>query len=431
MELIELYKLVRGSAGICTDTRSIRQGEIFFALKGPSHDGNRYATTAVMKGAVAAITDDKSLNGEKIIVVNDVLKTLTDLAVIHRKALTVPVIGITGTNGKTTTKELVTSVLSAKGRVHSTAGNLNNHIGVPLTLLSAPEDTIFLVVEMGANHRGEIESLCETARPTHGIITNIGKAHLEGFGSFDNLIATKTELYHWLKKEGGIAFFNERNPLLKELVFKILNKAVPYSGPSGTDIIVTTADKDDMFLNVAVDYQGQKHFFSTNLFGSYNLDNIRAAMAVGIFFGVPFDAIIAAISSYIPANNRSQVMKTDSNTLICDSYNANPSSMAKALASFSSLPAKKKMVILGDMLELGVDTVVEHKAIVESLDGFGEIEICLVGPNFGSVSNNKKINLFATSGELREWLKQTKLSGYTILVKGSRGMMLEKIYDVL
>jgi len=431
MELNELYSLVRSSAGICTDTRSLSRGEVFFALKGPSHDGNRYATAALTAGAVAAVTDDPSLKGKNIIGVTDVLTTLTELAVIHRKTLQVPVIAITGTNGKTTTKELVTAVLSRKKKVHSTAGNMNNHIGVPLTLLGAPADTGYLVLEMGANHQGEIASLCGTAMPTHGIITNIGKAHIEGFGSFENVIAAKSELYQWLHNNGGIALYNENSATLTELVYHLVLKAVPYSDPEGTDLVVKPVVHDDPFLNVGVDYTGHHYAFTTHLFGSYNLDNVRAAMAVGIFFGVPIDEIIDAISLYRPSNNRSQIRKTERNTIICDSYNANPSSMSKALTAFSEVSAEKKMVILGDMLELGHESLAEHSRVIETLEAMEGTEVVLVGPVFISLAKGKTIKTFSSSGEAREWLSKENLSGYTVLVKGSRGMMLEKVYDVL
>ena len=256
MEINTLYSLVRDAAGICTDSRTLRKGELFFALKGPAHDGNRFAAAAVAAGAVAAVTDDPSLRGEKIIRVSDVLKTMTELAVLHRKTIQVPVIGITGSNGKTTTKELITAVLSRKGKVHCTAGNLNNHIGVPLTILRTPAEAAYLVIEMGANHKGEIASLCETAMPTHGIITNIGIAHLEGFGSFENVIAAKSELYRWLRRSEGIAIFNEQNDLLKELIYTIVHKAVPYSDPSGTDLIVNESLNEGPLLNITVDHEG-------------------------------------------------------------------------------------------------------------------------------------------------------------------------------
>ncbi len=431
MELNDLYSLVRSSAGICTDTRTIRKGEVFFALKGPTHDGNKYAAAAVEAGAMAAVTDDPSLSGKAFIGVTDVLKTLTELAALHRLTMHVPVIGITGSNGKTTTKELITAVLSRKGKVHSTTGNLNNHIGVPLTILRTPADTAYLVIEMGANHTGEIASLCETAMPTHGIITNIGNAHIEGFGSYENVIKAKSELYRWLRRSDGIALFNEQDDLLRELIYTITHKAVPYSDPSGTDLIVSESVNDSPLLNVRADFEGHHYAFTTNLFGSYNLDNIRAAMATGVFFEVPFMEIIDAISLYQPSNNRSQLLKTGDNLLICDSYNANPSSMAKALKAFSELSADKKMVILGDMLELGAETVTEHMKVTEIVEKLESTEVCLVGPVFGSQAEGRNFRIFGSSSDARQWLKEASLSGYTILVKGSRGMMLEKIYDVL
>jgi len=315
--------------------------------------------------------------------------------------------------------------------VHSTPGNLNNHIGVPLTILSASSDAAFLVIEMGANHKGEIAALCKTAMPTHGIITNIGKAHLDGFGSFDDVVTAKSELYQWLRNYGGIAFYNEHDNILKEQIFHIVHKAVPYSDPTGTDLIVSESVNEKMCLSVHADYEGHYYEFHTNLFGSYNISNVRAAMAVGLFFGVPVNEVIDAVSEYNPANNRSQVLKTARNTLICDSYNANPSSMMKALSAFSEIKAEKKMVILGDMLELGTQSEAEHNEIVKFLDGLANTEVCLVGPIFASLAKNDKIASCKNSEEARDLMKKTSPGGYVILVKGSRGMMLEKIYAAL
>ena len=431
MDTGELYSLVRSASGISIDTRSLKKGEIFFALKGPNFDGNRYAKAALEAGAVAAVTDDPSLKNDRIIVVSDVMASLTGLASLHRSRLNVPVIAITGTNGKTTTKELVTAVLSRKGRVHATKGNLNNHIGVPVTLLTSPDDAKYLVIEMGANHKGEIASLCAVAQPTHGIITNIGKAHLEGFGSFEDVIAAKSELYKWLLKTGGIAIFNEKNHILKDLIYHYVHKAVPYSNPDGSEMVIDHVPGDDMLLNVSADFEGRHYAFSTSLFGDYNLDNIRAAMAAGVFFEVPFKEIISAVSSYKPSNNRSQVLSTGHNTLICDSYNANPSSMSLALTSFAELRAEKKMVILGDMLELGADSQSEHLGVIEFLDKLDGIEVHLVGPLFRSVIGGRKMSSYLTSEEARESLAKKAPRNQTILVKGSRGMTLEKIYGVL
>lgn len=432
MEIKELYAIVRNSAGITTDSRSIRKGEIFFALRGPSHDGNVFAHSALASGAVAAVVDDPSLTGKNIIIVDNVLATLTELAKHHRRMITIPVIAITGSNGKTTTKELIAAVLSKKGKVHRTTGNLNNHIGVPLTLLAAPADTAYMVVEMGANHKGEIAALCEIAMPTIGIITNIGKAHIEGFGSLEDVREAKSELYHWLRKNAGVAIYNEKSNTLKELIFNIVHKAVPYSDPYGTDLIVEAAEADDLYLKVTADYEGRQYTFTTNLFGSYNTDNVRAAMAVGVFLEVPFSDIIDAVSSYKPANNRSQVVNTGRNILICDSYNANPSSMEKAINSFSGVRAEKKMVILGDMLELGSESDSAHDKVISDLKALEGAVIFVVGPLFSAASERSEgIRSFASTEDMYNWLESKKPQCFYILVKGSRGMMLEKLYPLL
>lgn len=432
MEIKELYAIVRNSAGITTDSRSIRKGEIFFALRGPSHDGNVFAHSALASGAMAAVVDDPSLTGKNIIVVDNVLATLTELAKHHRRMITIPVIAITGSNGKTTTKELIAAVLSKKGKVHRTTGNLNNHIGVPLTLLAAPADTAYMVVEMGANHKGEIAALCEIAMPTIGIITNIGKAHIEGFGSLEDVREAKSELYHWLRKNAGVAIYNEKSNTLKELIFNIVHKAVPYSDPYGTDLIVEAAEADDLYLKVTADYEGRQYTFTTNLFGSYNTDNVRAAMAVGVFLEVPFSDIIDAVSSYKPANNRSQVVNTGRNILICDSYNANPSSMEKAINSFSGVRAEKKMVILGDMLELGSESDSAHDKVISDLKALEGAVIFVVGPLFSAASERSEgIRSFASTEDMYNWLESKKPQCFYILVKGSRGMMLEKLYPLL
>ena len=430
MEIERLYGLYRNCAGITTDSRTVRKGEIFFALKGPAHDGNRHACAALEAGALAAFVDDPSLRGERMVVVEDVLQTMTELAAFHRRRLQMPVIAITGTNGKTTTKELVTAVLSGKGKVHSTTGNLNNHIGVPLTLLSAPDDAAFLVVEMGANHMGEIDALCATAMPTHGIITNIGTAHIEGFGSFENVRKAKSELYQWLASSGGTVIYNDENPVLSELA-SALRHTEKYSAPGGHSFAAKADAEGEMLLSVNAAIDGTVHRFQTGLFGSYNIDNVRAAMATGLLFEVPVNAIIDAVSSYRPANNRSQVTETGRNTVIRDAYNANPSSMERAIASFAALKRAKKMVILGDMLELGSESVPGHTAVVRQLKELGNLTAILVGPQFRAAAGDLHAELFATSEDAAEWLKTEKPEGYTILVKGSRGTMLEKVYPLL
>jgi UDP-N-acetylmuramoyl-tripeptide--D-alanyl-D-alanine ligase len=432
MEIEKLHSIVRNSSGIAIDSRKIKKGELFFALKGLAHDGNRFASAALAAGAEAAVVDDPSLAGDKIFVVDDVLATLHELAKHHRRLLTIPVIAITGSNGKTTTKELIAAVLSKKKKVHYTTGNLNNHIGVPLTLLATPDDAGYLVVEMGANHKGEIAALCEIAMPTIGIITNIGKAHIEGFGSLEDIREAKSELYHWLRRSGGIAVFNEKSNTLKELIFNIVHKAVPYSDPYGTDLLVEAVEDDGLYLKVKAEYEGHHYTFTTNLFGSYNIDNVRAAMAVGVFLEVPFSEIVDAVSSYKPSNNRSQVVNTGKNIIVCDSYNANPSSMEKALSSFAGISAEKKMVILGDMLELGSESGSAHDKVISQVKALEGVEVFLVGPLFSAAAKRSGgVRSFASTDDMCKWLESHPPQCFYIMVKGSRGMMLEKLYPLL
>ncbi|MFZ2286009.1 MAG: UDP-N-acetylmuramoyl-tripeptide--D-alanyl-D-alanine ligase [Bacteroidales bacterium] len=430
METERLYELYRSSAGVTTDSRSVKKGEIFFALRGPNHDGNRHAAAAVEAGAIASVVDDRSLSGEGLLFVDDVLEALTALAAFHRSRLTVPVIAVTGSNGKTTTKELVTAVLSRKAKVHSTAGNLNNHIGVPLTLLSTPDDTGFLVVEMGANHLGEIKALCEIAMPTHGLITNIGTAHIEGFGSSENVKSAKSELYRYLGAFGGTVIYNDDNHVLTELA-QLVRRRVPYSLPGGHHLMVAPDENGSLLLNVNAMLDGREFSFATGLYGSYNIDNIRAAIATGLLFDVPVSEIIDAVSSYRPSNNRSQVVDTGRNTVIRDAYNANPSSMEKALSSFAELRSEKKMVILGDMLELGSASAGGHASVVRQALSLGAAEVVLIGPLLRESAVNSPARLFASADEAADWLRNKKPEGFTILVKGSRGMMLEKVYPLL
>ncbi len=430
MELERLYCLYRNSAGATTDSRSVGKGEIFFALRGPTHDGNSYAAAALEAGALAAVVDDPSIRGERIIVVDDVLETMTALASSHRHRLPVPMIAITGTNGKTTTKELLAAVLSRKGRVHSTPGNYNNHIGVPLTLLSAPDDVAFMVVEMGASHSGEIASLCMTARPTHGLITNIGTAHIEGFGSPENIITAKDELFRWLGGNGGTIIYNDEDELVTGLA-RNHHGAVPYSSPGSHRLTAVTAGGEGMMMKVKALIDGSEYAFDTALFGNYNIDNVRAAMAAGLLFDIPAGEIVEAISAYRPDNNRSQVTTSSRNIIIRDSYNANPTSMEQALNSFGALHAGPKMVILGDMLELGEMSDEGHASVIRQLSEMGEVTVLLVGPRFREAAGTIPARLFATAAEAATWLAHEKPEGYTILVKGSRSMMLEKVYPSL
>jgi UDP-N-acetylmuramoyl-tripeptide--D-alanyl-D-alanine ligase len=430
MNTEKIYKLFRESSGVTTDSRSVTKGQIFFALWGDNHNGNKFAAEAIDKGASWAIIDDPSFETEKTILVDDCLFELQALASCHRKEMKVPVLAITGTNGKTTTKELITAILSRKFKVHATRGNLNNHIGVPLTILSAPEETEIMVIEMGASHIGEIRTLCLIARPDYGIITNIGKAHIEGFGSVEGIIKAKTELYEHLRKVNGIAIYNDNDPVLSGRIYKLVNRAVPYSDPTGTALTVTPGSAG-MNLSLAVDYQHKKHNIKTNLFGDYNVNNIRAAMATGLFFGVDMKEIAEEIGKYSPANNRSQIKTTERNTLVCDSYNANPSSMRMAIESFSRIQAEKKMCILGDMLELGEKSEEEHLKILEILNNNNIKEVLLTGPLFSKLSAKSGFKAFTDVKKLLEYLRSKQVKGYHILIKGSRGIALEQTYELL
>lgn len=430
METEQLYRLYRDSAGVATDTRSIGRDQIFFALKGANFNGNSFAAEAIRQGAAWVVIDEPAYQGDRTILVDDSLKALQLLATFHRKQLNIPVLAITGTNGKTTTKELIAAVLSKKYNAHYTRGNLNNHIGVPLTILSAPEGTGLLIIEMGANHRGEIKALCDIALPGFGLITNIGTAHIEGFGSFEGVIKTKTELYAHLKSTNGVVIFNDKDQLLASKVAEFRITAVPYSAPEGIPLALEEVQAG-LNLTVNMEYRGEKRKIETGLFGKYNFWNVKAAIATGLYFGVSPDEIARAISSYAPSNNRSQVKITLNNTLICDSYNANPSSMTSAIRSFSELKEPRKMVILGDMLELGETSAEEHSRIISLLHSSGIENIILTGQKFTEAAGDEGIKTFADAKSLAGYLRANPVKGYAILIKGSRGIGLEKIYDLL
>jgi len=417
---------------ISTDSREIKPDSLFFALKGESFDGNKYATAALEKGAVLAIVDDPAVAiDQHYFLVDDVLTTLQDLARYHRTQFTCPVIGITGTNGKTTTKELVNTVLSSHYCTHATKGNLNNHIGVPLTLLSAKVSEVeMLIVEMGANHQGEIAFLCTIASPTHGLITNVGKAHLEGFGGEAGVIKGKTELYRHLKTVNGKAFVCTRQPVLLQLASEL--NPLTY-GESGDASYSGSIVSSDPFLIVNWNDNGSEQSIPirTHLVGSYNIDNVMAAICVGSYFKVPPDKVVAALESYIPANNRSQVKQTERNKLFLDAYNANPSSMAAALENFASLDVYPKVVILGDMFELGNESKEEHQQIVILLLKLNFKTVLLIGPKFSEVSETTTFKRFISTQEALQWITENPFDGKCILVKGSRGMKLETLLPAL
>jgi UDP-N-acetylmuramoyl-tripeptide--D-alanyl-D-alanine ligase len=430
MKTEQLYELFRQSTGIAIDSRTVKKGNLFFALWGKTYNGNRFAGEALEKGASWAVIDDPMFETESTVLVDDCLIELQALATHYRKQFDIPLLAITGTNGKTTTKELIAAVLSGKFRTHYTKGNNNNHIGVPLTILAAPADVQFIIVEMGANHIGEIRNLCLIAMPNYGLITNIGTAHIEGFGSYEGVVKAKTELYEYLRKVNGVALYNDMNPLLSEKIFRNVNRAVPYSDPAGIELSVETISSG-LNLILSVTYHHKIYRVNTRLFGKFNLENVKAAIAAGLFFEVPVDDIIRAIEDYNPDNNRSQVRETSDNTLICDSYNANPSSMRVALESFFSLPAEKKMIILGDMLELGEKAGEEHASLLRLLDKSDADPILLVGPLFHKAAEKTAYRSFIDVGMLRDYLENEHFAGYTVFIKGSRGIGLEKIYDLI
>ena len=414
---------------ISTDSRVIPPGCMFFALKGDHFNGNAFAEKAVNEGAAIAIVDEKAFaRDERFILVEDVLNTLQDLATYHRKQFDIPVIGITGTNGKTTTKELIHAVLSKKYTTLATSGNLNNHIGVPLTLLKISKETEIAIIEMGANHPGEIDLLCNIADPDLGIITNIGKAHLEGFGGYQGVINTKTELYRFLKKKNSRIFRNTDHAVLSEYaqgIESVTYGTSPDAQVRGTDII------SDPLVNLKIRIRESSFRVHSKLFGSHNAENILAAACIGDFFHVNPDQIKQAIGEYTPDNNRSQVRKTEKNLLILDAYNANPSSMEMAIRNFGSLQAENKTVILGDMLELGTESEPEHKNILKILEEAQIPTVYLVGPVFMKVNSNAAWYCFEDADLARLWFEHHGLENATILIKGSRGIRLEKISSLL
>jgi UDP-N-acetylmuramoyl-tripeptide--D-alanyl-D-alanine ligase len=427
MDIKFLHNHFLDSNGITTDSRNVQAGQLFFALSGQNFNGNQFAEDAISNGAKLAIIDDEKFKkGNNYFLAQNVLECLQELASYHRKYLGIPLIAITGTNGKTTTKELIRSVLQKKFKVAFTHGNLNNQIGVPLTLLSFNKETEIAVVEMGANHQNEIAQLCKIAEPDFGIINNIGKAHLEGFGSFEGVISAKNELYQYCRDTHKKVFVNGNDKLLMEL-------------SSGMERIIY--GKDASFLYHAgflssdpfLALNWNNYAVKTQLVGDYNLNNVIAAIAVGNFFNVPQNEIIDAIEAYKPQNNRSQLLKTKDNTLIIDAYNANPSSMDLAISNFSNISDKNKMLILGDMLELGENSIIEHQKLVELALNQDFKKAIFVGKNFFAISTNNipDYQFFRTTDLLIAYLMKNKIKNHTILLKASRGVQLERIIEFL
>ncbi len=428
MKIEEIYQLFQQYPTITTDTRNCQKDSLFFALKGTNFNGNTFAEQALKEGCAYAFVDEPEYKtNDKIILVNDCLSTLQDLSRHHRRILSTPIIAITGTNGKTTTKELLSAVLSTQYNVLFTQGNLNNHIGVPLTLLKLTKEHEFAVIEMGANHPGEIKILAEIAEPDYGLITNVGKAHMEGFGSFENIIKTKGELYDYIRNHGGKIFILNRNTYLEEIATGI--SKVYYGKERGSFIWGTITD-NSLMLKIEWHNGNEMYPVSTQLIGAYNIDNVLAAIAIGNFFGVTPQNICEAIESYQPNNYRSQLKETGKNHLIIDAYNANPSSMIAALENFRSMDVSPKMVILGDMLELGDNKIKEHNKIFDLIRHGNFSKVFLCGESFSQVANGYYHTYLQTEDLIND-LKKENLQGYYILIKGSRGIQLEKVTDFL
>ncbi|MEN6454045.1 MAG: UDP-N-acetylmuramoyl-tripeptide--D-alanyl-D-alanine ligase [Prolixibacteraceae bacterium] len=429
MDIQNLYQLFQEHPVISTDSRDIPSGCIFFALKGGNFDGNRFAAESLEKGASYAVVDDPAAaKRPEFILVNDVLETLQNLARYHRRKLNIPVLAITGTNGKTTTKELVSAVLRRKYMITSTQGNLNNHIGVPVTLLGMTSQTELAVIEMGANHPGEIAALCQIAEPDFGIITNIGKAHLEGFGSFEGVIKTKSELYDFLRQKHGRCFINTDNELL---VTQAAGLDLLTYGTNDEAQLQGFPEQSSWYLTIRVLFPKGWLYLKSKLIGSYNFENILAAARIGLHFGVEPTAIQKAIENYVPENNRSQLIQTGSNRIIMDAYNANPTSMTAALNNFAKISYEKKTVILGDMLELGSLAEEEHQKIADLIELQHFDAVYLVGHYFSAVDAGTAMKFDKTEHLSAHLDTQKPIAENLILIKGSRGIGLEKIIDKL
>jgi UDP-N-acetylmuramoyl-tripeptide--D-alanyl-D-alanine ligase len=424
----ELYKLYQQYPSVQTDTRKLKAGDIFFALKGPNFNGNSFTQQAIDNGAAFVVIDEKEYEiSGKTFLVPDVLLALQQLALHHRKQFDIPFIAITGSNGKTTTKELIHAVLSSAFKTYTTEGNLNNHIGIPLTILKIRPDAEMAVIEMGANHLKEIASYCKIALPTHGLITNCGKAHLEGFGSEEGVKKGKGELFDHLRTlTHGFAFVMWDYDYLQEMS-KGISGIIKY-GTKENDHVIGKILPNENFLKVQITQGLDDGIISTQLVGEYNLPNVLAAVTVGKFFEVPEDKIISAIENYTPSNSRSQLIEKDSNKIILDAYNANPSSMKLAIENFARKNSENKILMLGAMAELGKQSLQEHQEIIDLIKKHSWKEVVLVGEDFLKLSH--PFVSFENSLLAKEWFSKQKFQNSYILVKGSRSMQMEKILPV-
>lgn len=426
MKMEELYAVYLQHPSVQTDTRKLQKGDLYFALKGPNFNGNAFAQQALNGGASYAIIDEEqySIKG-KTILVNDVLETLQQLALHHRRTFSIPFIAITGSNGKTTTKELVHAVLSTTYKTYTTEGNLNNHIGVPLTILKVRSDAQMAVIEMGANHQKEIASYCQIALPTHGLITNCGKAHLEGFGGVEGVRKGKVELFDYLREHKGTVFLMQDYDYLMEMSKGIAEKFT--YGTGDADVSGSLAQSDP-FLHVAFS-RGLEGDVKTLLVGSYNLPNVLAAVAAGMFFKVPGDTIKSAIEGYVPSNSRSQLVEKGSHKIILDAYNANPSSMKAAVDNFARAEGGQKILVLGAMAELGKESVQEHENLIREISNHQWDNVLLVGGDF--LKTQHSYRSFTSPEEAGQWLKAQNIQGAYLLIKGSRSMQMEKVLNYI
>ena len=427
MDISKIYELFNKYKSVLIDTRSIKPNDIFFAIKGLNFDGNNFALQAIKTGASYVISDNPTISkkSDKIIYVENSIKALQKLANYHRRKLNTKIIAITGSNGKTTSKELIFNVLKTKYKTTATKGNLNNHLGVPLSLLEINENTEFGIIEMGANHLNEIAQLCKIAEPSFGYITNFGNAHLEGFGSIEGVIKGKSELYNYLKNNKNLIFHNSENIKQTSLINNYKN-TYSFGINSKSNCIINKSESENT-LNVSY----QNKIIKSTIYGDYNFENICIAIAIGEYFEVDFKNIKKGIESYIPKNNRSQISLKNNNTIILDAYNANPTSMSLALESFKKTNYKNKMIILGDMFELGKDSNYYHQEITNSLEKINDSTIYIVGEYFCNTKHSDRIRSFSSSKELINNLSKTNVSNYSILIKGSRGMQLEKIIEFI
>ena len=427
MDIKKIYKLFQESNLVSIDTRSIKVNDIFFAIKGPNFDGNKFALQAIKNGASYVVSDnlDISKKSDKIIYVENSIKALQKLANYHRRKLNTKIIAITGSNGKTTTKELVLNVLKSRFKTVATKGNLNNHLGVPLSLLSIEKDTEIGIIEMGANHLNEIANLCVIAEPDFGYITNFGNAHLEGFKSLEGVIKGKSELYDFLKSNKKFIFYNSDNKKQSNILNGYANTFTYGVNDDSNCSILNCSNQDSVHVNY------RSELIKSNIYGDYNFENICIAIAIGEYFGVSFEQIKKGIESYLPENNRSQVTITERNTVVLDAYNANPTSMKLALESFCKTSYTNKMIIVGDMFELGNDSIHYHQEIINYLEKINNSIIYIVGEYFCNTKHSDKIKSFSSKKELINNLSKTNISNYSILIKGSRGMQLEKIIEFI